>query len=165
MYIIHNNTGKCVYFFKYNLYLQKCVHIHIYTSMHTYTCPPVFRYRLSVKADEAAVARAVGDTVSSPWAWPLRSCTPACTRVCARSSGPARLPSSTWGNVVFNPWPGGLKSRPHISFLATSRAGLPAAAQPLADWAEPPLAVSHTEQKLSPNTCSQNKFFFLFCTK
>lgn len=32
-------------------------------------------------------------------------------------------------------------------------------------WAEPSLAASHTEQKLSPNTFSQNNCIVLFYTK
>lgn len=158
IYILH------IVYCRYNTcILYTIIQVSVYTFLNTiYTCKSVCTY---IFIHQCTHTPAHLFSAISPWAWPLRSCTPACTRVCAHSSGPARLPSSTWGNVVFNPRPGGLKSQPHISFLATSRAGLPAAAQPLADWAEPPLAVSHTEQKLSPNTCSQNKFFFLFCTK
>lgn len=39
MYIIHNNTAKCVYFFKYNFYLQSvCIYIFIH---HAHIPPPI----------------------------------------------------------------------------------------------------------------------------
>lgn len=147
------------------------MYIHIYTS-HTHICFPL------ADVSHVQLRRRTVEHPSGVGSAQLYTSLPTYMPTCTHIQRGPRLTTSAWGNLVFNPRRGGgemsAASPPFFGKKTKSKgasSGLPGRGQghccgPAACVrSRATLSSVRHLTKLSPNTCSQYSFIFLFYTK